>query len=84
MKQGFGTFMDLSDATAQLVLNNSVGLGKQRHSYYNGTVYTFQPDNAGGYHGYPEIKPPEAVVNKLYKANFFDRKMMKKLLKGRR
>jgi filamentous hemagglutinin len=50
---GWGTKMDLDNRTAQNVLNNSVQVGKQRYGYFNGRLYTFQPDNAGGWHGYP-------------------------------
>ncbi|MDR6764541.1 hypothetical protein J2Y38_004774 [Flavobacterium sp. 2755] len=50
---GWGTEMDLNDTTAFEVLNDSQSLGKQKYSVYNGVIYEFQPDNVGGWHGYP-------------------------------
>jgi len=50
---GWGTLMDLDDMTAQEVLNNGMEHGKQVYGYHGGKVYEFQPDNVGGYHGYP-------------------------------
>ncbi len=50
---GWGTLMDLADEVAQLVLNKGILSGKQIYGYHNGKFYQFQPDNAGGYHGYP-------------------------------
>jgi len=50
---GFGTPMDLDDETAQDVLNEGMEISKQVYGYYEGRIYTFQPDNAGTYHGYP-------------------------------
>src|SRR5439155_20049335 len=50
---GWGTPMDLDDATAQSLLDSSIEAGKQRYNYLNGKLYEFQPDNAGGWHGYP-------------------------------
>ncbi len=50
---GWGTKMDLDDAIAQDVLNKSTLSGKQRYGYYKGKIYEFQPDNRGGWHGYP-------------------------------
>lgn len=45
--------MDLNDKTAQEVLNASVQGGKQKYGFHEGKLYEFQPDNAGGWHGYP-------------------------------
>ncbi len=50
---GWGTPMDLSDTKAQEVLNNSIQGGKQRYGITDGKLYEFQPDNVGGWHGYP-------------------------------
>ncbi|WP_137926206.1 hemagglutinin repeat-containing protein [Cupriavidus sp. 2SB] len=50
---GWGTPMDLDDRTAQEVLNNSIQDGKQRYGIKDGKIYEFQPDNVGGWHGYP-------------------------------
>lgn len=50
---GAGTQMDLDPETAQQVLEEGIGSGRQVYGYHNGQLYTFQPDNAGGYHGYP-------------------------------
>ncbi|MCC6373089.1 MAG: hypothetical protein IT236_18945 [Bacteroidia bacterium] len=59
-KGGWGTLMDLDDATAQEVLNNSSNLGKQKYGFHKGKIYEFQPDNVGGWHGYP-INPRELI-----------------------
>ena len=45
-------------------LSNSIQGGKQRYSFYNGKLYEFQPDNNGGWHGYP-IKGTEAPPDVL-------------------
>ncbi len=63
-KGGWGTEMDLDKKTAQNVLDDSVQAGKQRYGWYNGKLYEFQPDNAGGWHGYP-IRGNEAPVSAL-------------------
>jgi hypothetical protein len=44
---GFGTYMDLDNMSAQIVLNSSVPGGKQRYGYSGGKVYQFYPDNVG-------------------------------------
>ncbi len=49
---GWGSPMDLDDNVAQQVLNDGIGFGHQVYGYNEGKVYIFQPDNAGGYHGY--------------------------------
>ncbi|NJL55787.1 RHS repeat-associated core domain-containing protein [bacterium] len=53
MPGGWGTVMDLDDTTAQQILINGLTNGKQVYNYYNGKLYEFQPDNIGGFHGYP-------------------------------
>lgn len=50
---GWGTEMNLDDATAFKVLNASESLGKQKYGIHEGVIYEFQPDNVGGWHGYP-------------------------------
>ena len=52
---GFGTLMDLDDATARRVLNEGITgpNGKQVYGFHDGKIYEFQPDNVGGFHGYP-------------------------------
>ena len=52
---GWGTIMPLDDATAQKVLNCSIQIEdhSQRYGYHDRTLYEFQYDNAGSYHGYP-------------------------------
>jgi hypothetical protein len=54
-KGGHGTELDLDKETAQRVLNCSIQLDgdNQRYGYHNQKLYEFQPDNVGGYHGYP-------------------------------
>lgn len=59
-----GTPMDLSNQEAKKVLNDSVQGGKQRYGYSGGKIYEFQPDNVGGWHGYP-IPWNEAPVSVL-------------------
>jgi hypothetical protein len=52
---GQGTNMLLSADAAQKILNCSVQVEgeSQRYGYENGTLYEFQDDNAGSFHGYP-------------------------------
>jgi len=50
---GWGTLMDLDNEAAQKILDTGVVSGKQVFGYHNGKFYQFQPDNTGGYHGYP-------------------------------
>ena len=45
--------MDLEDEVAQIVLDRGIQIGKQVYAYHEGKFYVFQPDNTGGYHGYP-------------------------------
>lgn len=72
--RGQATPMDLDKDTAQLLLNCGEGRpdGKQiygRHVTETGVerFYTFQPDNAGGYHGFPvpASDVPSSVVERL-------------------
>jgi RHS repeat-associated protein len=80
---GFGTYMDLDNLTAQIVLNSSVLGGKQRYGYSGGKIYEFQPDNTGTYHGYPI--PGEQAGSKVLKTlrdnGFFNQKTFDKLRK---
>ena len=64
---GWGSLMDLSDDVAQQVLNDGIQdpSGKQIYSYHQGKFYEFQPDNAGGYHGY--LIQDESVPTKVLK-----------------
>ena len=50
--------MDLADDVAQTLLDKGILSGKKVYSFHDGKFYTFQPDNTGGYHGYP-ISPQE-------------------------
>jgi hypothetical protein len=61
---GYGTLMDLDQATAQSVLNRSVQVGRQRYAFHDGKLYEFESDNAGTWHGYPipgNEAPPTAL-----------------------
>ena len=64
---GWGTPMDLDDATAQTLLNGGLSNGKQVYGYHNGKLYEFQPDNVGGYHGYPVpgTEVPPAILKEM-------------------
>jgi len=53
VSRGWGTLMDIDEETAQKILDMGVMSGKQVYGYHNRKFYQFQPDNAGGYHGYP-------------------------------
>jgi hypothetical protein len=61
--------MDLADDIAETVLNaGSLGPnGRQVYGYHVGKIYEFQPDNTGGYHGYPipGIQTPPAYLRAL-------------------
>jgi len=84
-KGGWGTEMDLDDATASKVLNNSIQGGKQRYGWFNGKLYEFQPDNQGGWHGYP-IKGTEApisVLKQLLQRKDINNAQYNKLIKGK-
>ena len=62
---GWGTLMDLSDEVAQAVLDKGVVSGRQIYGYFEGKLYEFQSDNAGGFHGYPV--PPNEVPSNVIK-----------------
>ncbi len=61
---GWGTLMYLNDEEAQMVLDNGIPHGRQVYGFHDGTFYTFQYDNAGGYHGYPvsSLDVPTRVI----------------------
>jgi len=87
---GHGTLMPLTDETAQKLLNCSVqaeGAG-QRYGYDNDTLYEFQDDCAGGYHGYPitiqdlrEAGKHQAVLELLHKAGRMNESQYNALIK---
>ncbi|BBE09137.1 Probable hemagglutinin-related protein [Mycoavidus cysteinexigens] len=82
---GWGSRMDLSDAEAKEVLDNSIQNGKQRYGVRNGQVYEFQPDNVGGWHGYPmrgADTAPAAVLRQLSAQGLISKSEYKKLTKG--
>ncbi|WP_156090489.1 hypothetical protein [Planktothrix paucivesiculata] len=68
---GHGTLMNLSKEDAKEVFNESYRNnwfeGKQYYGYKNGKFYEFQPDNVGGYHGYPVERKevPSRVLKKM-------------------
>ncbi len=74
---GRGARMDLDDETAQIVLDKSVSYGRQFYSYHNDKFYTFQPDNAGGYHGYFVGRVPMVAIGKMREAGVFPKKSQK-------
>jgi RHS repeat-associated protein len=82
---GWGTLMDLDDETAGRVLNESVEGGKQRYGVYNGKIYEFQPDNVGGYHGYPipGTEAPIQVLRKFLQDKLINNALYNRLLKGK-
>jgi len=85
MQGGWGTYMDLDDDVATSVLSKSIQAGKQRYNYHNGKMYEFQPDNVGGYHGYPikGTEAPPAVLKQLKANGTINNATYKKLLKGK-
>jgi hypothetical protein len=50
---GPGTFMDLPDDVAQIVLEQGISDRTQVYNYYNGTFYKFQCTEKNEFHGYP-------------------------------
>lgn len=82
---GWGTPMDLEDSAAQQVLNNSVQGGKQRYGVSDGKVYEFQPDNVGGWHGYPVPgnEVPTSVLRILLQRGDLTKVEYGKLIKGK-
>lgn len=80
-----GTMMDLPDATAQTVLNNSVKVGKQRYGYYEGRIYEFKDDNAGGWHGYtiPGNEAPTSYLRSLLENGTITKAQYNKYIRGK-
>ena len=81
----WGTLMDLDNATASGVLNNSQQGGKQRYGFHNGKIYEFQPDNVGGWHGYPikGTEAPSSVLKELKNSKKITSAEYNKLIKGK-
>ncbi|WP_202126869.1 hypothetical protein [Cupriavidus sp. SW-Y-13] len=77
--------MDLEDSAAQQVLNNSVQGGKQSYGVSDGRVYEFQPDNVGGWHGYPVPgnEVPTSVLRALLQRGDINKAEYGKLIKGK-
>jgi hypothetical protein len=82
---GWGTPMDLPDSQAQQVLDGSTQIGKQRYGFFEGKVYEFQPDNAGGWHGYPipGNEAPPSFLRDLRNYGKITNSEYGKLLRGR-
>ncbi|MGC0952062.1 hemagglutinin repeat-containing protein [Pantoea agglomerans] len=82
---GWGTPMDLSDSKAQEVLNNSIQGGKQRYGLSDGKLYEFQPDNAGGWHGYPipGTEAPPKLLREFLARGDISKAEYNKLIKGK-
>jgi filamentous hemagglutinin len=83
---GWGTVMDLNPGTAQKVLNEGITgpNGKQIYGYENGKIYVFQPDNVGGFHGYPEQgnRIPHEVLKEFRDSGKITKSEYKRLIKG--
>jgi RHS repeat-associated protein len=85
-KGGHGTEMDLDDATAELVLKKSIlGSSKARYGWYNGKLYEFRYDNAGGWHGYPikGLEAPTRVLREMLSKNWITMSEYMKLITGK-
>jgi filamentous hemagglutinin len=84
-KGGHGTEMDLNDKTASEVLNKSIKEGKQRYGVNGEKVYKFQPDNVGGWHGYPVDgkEVPAKVVRELFKNGQISKPLYNRLIKSK-
>ncbi|MEI2264974.1 hypothetical protein MKZ79_06990 [Erwinia sp. CGal63] len=82
---GWGTPMDLSDTKAQEVLNDSIQGGKQRYGMNSGKVYEFQPDNVGGWHGYPipGTEAPPKILREFLNRGDVTKAEYNKLIKGK-
>lgn len=77
--------MDLDDASATEVLNNSIQGGRQRYGYKDGKLYEFQPDNAGGWHGYP-IKgneAPPSVLKEMKETGIISKPEYNRMIRGK-
>lgn len=77
--------MDLDDATASDVLNNSIPAGKQRYGFHSVELYEFQPDNTGGWHGYPinGSKAPSSILKTLKSNGIINNSEYNRLMKGK-
>ena len=84
---GWGTTMDLDDPTAAQALRDGIQgpNGKQVYSIHDGKPYEFQPDNTGGYHGYPVPgnQVPPAVLKQFRDNGVISKSDYKRLLKGK-
>lgn len=82
---GWGTPMDLSDSQAQNVLNNSIQGGKQKYGLSGGKLYEFQPDNVGGWHGYPVqgTEVPPKVSREFLSRGDISKAEYNKMIKGK-
>lgn len=84
-KGGWGTEMDLNYKEGQQALNNSVEGGKQRYAFQNGRLYEFQPDNTGGWHGYPirGNEAPTSALRQLLRQESITKAEYMQLIKGK-
>ena len=84
---GWGTLMDLDDATAAEVLNSGIvgPNGRQVYGFHSGRVYEFQPDNLGGYHGYPipGREAPPSVLTEMRDNGIITNAEYRRLIRGR-
>jgi RHS repeat-associated protein len=82
---GWGTPMDLPNSVAQEVLDRSTLAGKQRYGLKDGKIYEFQPDNVGGWHGYPipGTQAPPSFLRNLRDSGQISNAEYGKLLKGK-
>jgi filamentous hemagglutinin len=84
---GWGTRMDLDHSTAQKVLDRGVvgPNGKQIYGYRDGRLYKFQPDNAGGFHGYPVSSSdvPLATLREMRDAGTISEAQYRRFVKDR-
>jgi RHS repeat-associated protein len=81
---GWGTIMDLDPETAASVLQTSIPGGKARYSYHEGKLYEFQPDNRGGFHGYPVHgnEVPPSVLKAMKNAGTLSNALYRRFVKG--
>jgi RHS repeat-associated protein len=84
---GWGTPMDLKPKVAEQVLNDGITgpNGKQVYGYNDGKLYEFQPDNVGGFHGYPVPgnEVPSKVLKELKNNGTITNAEYKKFIKGK-